>query len=92
MNNEIIIGIAIIILVVLIWKNKNKNKKIDSLQDLAKIGDMDYKQFEFSDKQWERYEPYFYIDFGNKVAYIDGTLVWNLVSEPEYMGQVNVIV
>jgi len=43
------------------------------------LNDADYKQFEFSDEQWVKNEPYFYIDFGNKIAYIDGTLVWNSI-------------
>ena len=43
------------------------------------LNDKDYKQFEFSDEQWMKNEPYFYIDFGNKIAYIDGTLVWNSI-------------
>jgi len=48
------------------------------------INDVDYKQFEFTDEQWLNQEPYFYIDFGNKIAYIDGTLVWNLISDPSH--------
>lgn len=63
-----------------------KNQAYTELKEAIKktLNDRDYKQFEFSDKQWINNEPYFYIDFGNKVAHIDGTLVWNLIADPSH--------
>jgi len=46
------------------------------------INNVDYKHYQYTDKQWDNHEPYFYIDFGNKVAYIQNVLGWNLISEP----------
>jgi len=61
-------------------KGQAKKELKEALKKI--VNDTDYKQFEFSNKQWDNNEPYFYIDFGNKIAYIDNVLGWNLISEP----------